>query len=275
MRPRGKFLVHSDELIDADEQLLRMLHAAKPLYEVFRIIDNIPLFWPDHFSRLQNSAKLAGLKWLPRQVQLKTSILKLIRNSDFSEGNIKLMVSVTNPADYYIYFVAHHYPSEADYATGVNVLTLKAQRTNPNAKILNPELRSLCLEMCHKKQVYEVVLVNEQNCLTEGSRSNLFFIQDQNLYTAPSKDVLPGITRKYVIEAAVESGMNLIEKPIPLQSIELYDAIFISGTSPKVLPVRKIDNHEFNHQNIFLYHIMKRYNNLINRHLKENKHLWL
>ena len=48
---------------------------------------------------------------------------------------------------------------------------------------------------------YEVALVNHQQKITEGSRSNLFFIDGAGtVLTAPLGDVLGGITRQVILE---------------------------------------------------------------------------
>jgi branched-chain amino acid aminotransferase len=47
-----------------------------------------------------------------------------------------------------------------------------------------------------------------------------------------------------------------------------FDAAFITGTSPKILPISKIDGFSFNPKNDIVRQLMKRYEDLIVAYLK-------
>jgi branched-chain amino acid aminotransferase len=118
------------------------------------------------------------------------------------------------------------------------------------------------------KQVYEVLFYNGQGLLTEGSKSNLFFIVGNDVVTAPGDMVLKGITRKYVIQVIRERGFNLIEKAVHVFDVLKYDAVFITGTSPKVLPVNEIRACcHADVQHPVLREIMQGYNEVLLRNL--------
>ena len=78
--------------------------------------------------------------------------------------------------------------------------------------------------------------MNEEDCITEGSRSNIFFLRDGILTTAPDEKVLNGITRKYILDICRENAIKVVFRCIPAGSIREYDAVFMTGTSPMVLP---------------------------------------
>ena len=54
------------------------------------------------------------------------------------------------------------------------------------------------------KMLYEVLLVNRDGVITEGSRSNVFFIKSGEVYTPPTDAVLPGVTRTMIIRILEE-----------------------------------------------------------------------
>ncbi|HCW74274.1 MAG TPA: aminotransferase class IV, partial [Clostridiaceae bacterium] len=64
-------------------------------------------------------------------------------------------------------------------------------------------------------------------------------------YTPPLKDVLGGVTRKRVLSIAKELGMEVRETPMKLENLKNVDAAFISGTSPKILPISDIDEFTY------------------------------
>ncbi|MEG0641800.1 MAG: aminotransferase class IV, partial [Clostridium sp.] len=114
-----------------------------------------------------------------------------------------------------------------------------------------------------EKECFEAILVNDDGYVTEGSRSNLFFIRDNTLYTTQGKDVLLGITRKRIIDLAKKNGVNVIEKPIHIDELSGFSSLFISGTSPKVLPIKSVDNINYLTKDTLLLKIISIYDSEI------------
>ncbi len=170
------------------------------------------------------------------------------------------------------YFIAHHYPDKEDYNLGVRTMTLNATRTNPNVKLINHDLRNRCNQLIRENQVYEILLVDNDNNITEGSRSNVFFIKGDEIITPMVNDVLPGITRGHIIDICKSMKLQVSEKKVPATEINQLDGIFISGTSPKVLPVIRIDDFIFSFESIVLKRIMEAYDRLINNYIKSVLH---
>ena len=226
----------------------RFLQKGKSLYEVIRVVNGVPLFLEQHLHRLANSSKLSGLPLPVSFDTIRDTLLKLISSNIMSTGTSKIVFNYLPGSDnrancsFYAYFLEPHYPSEQDYRQGVDTFIYHAERENPNAKIVNYDFRELMDQLIKENQVTEVILVNNQGYITECSRSNLFLVIKDTIYTAPVSEVLPGITRDFVLRACRESGYQVIEKSIHEKELVDLDAIFISGTQHKVLPVRTVKN---------------------------------
>ena len=108
-------------------------------------------------------------------------------------------------------------------------------------------------------QVYEILLVDKEGYITEGSRSNVFFVQGQTLYTSPSAYVLPGTSRKRVFDICNEQGISLLEQRIALKEIGQFDAAFLTGTSPLILPLNCIDKTVYSTHNPLMRRLMEHY----------------
>ena len=93
---------------------------------------------------------------------------------------------------------------------------------------------------------YEALLVNNNNHITEGSRSNIFFLKGNILFTAPDNLILSGITRKYILEICRENGIKVELACIEPEDLPEYNSVFMTGTSPTLLPFNRIDNQYFN-----------------------------
>jgi branched-chain amino acid aminotransferase len=235
----------------------------KTVYEVLRVINGIPLFEEEHIRRLLQSANSSGFKDL-EPVKISGSMNKLIAANPGEDGNI-LCCIISAKENYHIlsWFVEHHYPTADQYENGVKLRTLKAIRKNPGSKVWNSELRSKAEYLINSSDAYEVLLVDKKKNVTEGSRSNIFFIRGNSVYTPPENKVLKGITRQKVFQLCHENGIQVIEKEIPLHEMPFYEAAFITGTSPGVLAVDAIENHRFNTSNMVIKKLMAAYDSLM------------
>ncbi len=236
------------------------------IYEVFRVIDGIPVFLDDHLTRLYHSARLTGLESLPGPVALHREIMQFIADQKNNEGNIKLSFTyrdAESAPESKVQYISHAYPSSQDYRDGVRVEVMEAVRPVPNAKVQYNDIRNRANQMIADLQLYEVLLVDGNNKITEGSRSNVFFIRDNMVFTSPAAKVLEGITRNKVIDLCRNAGIPVVESEIPADRLDGYVAAFITGTSPKVLPIASVGEVWYRTDLPLLQTIMQLYNRAI------------
>ena len=227
------------------------------VYEVVRLIDGRPQFLPEHFERLENSMGSIGMAVPFTYQKLEESIHDLAEEGQIANHNIKLEVDVSGHS--ILYLNPTHYPSAEQYAKGVRTELFDGERKNPNIKMMDQTLRDATDEAIKKHDLYEVILVDRDGCITEGSRSNVFFIKKGEVYTSPLHQVLPGVTRRKIIEIVKDKGIRFHEVPINASDIGSFDAAFISGTSPKVLPIASIGEETYDVNDPLLRDIMRWY----------------
>ncbi len=233
------------------------------VYEVLRIIRGKPLFLNDHLIRFENSLAAVHNKEVFLEYNFQHIIKELVKKNDLWEGNIKLVFNMHECIKLYVYFVPHYYPNTQQHKDGIKIVSERLERTEPGVKAVNLTMRKKTESIFKESDIYEVLLVDHHGEVTEGSKSNIFFVKDQVIYTAPVHTVLPGITRKYVFKICEEKGIKTKEGPISFSQINLYEAVFISGTSPKILPVKQIDNIIFRTNHPILYMLMDEYEKII------------
>lgn len=231
------------------------------VYEVIRITNGRPQFLPEHFERLKNSLRSIG-RTVPFSCEdLAEAIRQLAEDLDSSDHNVRLEVDVKD--DSYLFPSATWYPSEYQYEHGVPVGLFDGERKNPHLKILDYALRAATDEAIEERDLYEVLLVDRYGNITEGSRSNVFFIKKGEVYTSPLHQVLPGITRGKIIEIISGKGKAVHEEPIPTDEIDAFDSAFICGTSPKVLPIATIEDVAYDVDDPLLREIMAWYDEAV------------
>ncbi|HHV60003.1 MAG TPA: aminotransferase class IV [Clostridiaceae bacterium] len=242
----GKYYLIDDKEYNTTESKNIEDKKASAVYEVIRIIDGIPLFFEDHYERLVKSLEMMGSSLRISKSILKDRIQKLISLDEEKFCNIKITVYLEQEKlTTYMYISKSYYPSESEVKNGVKVDLFNIERPDPNIKKLNLNYRQQLDNFIRQNKLFEALLVNRRNEITEGSKSNVFFVKGREVYTAPDKDVLMGVTRKYILDAC--SGLNLVIRKIPV-SVDMLlsmDGLFLSGTSIKVLPVSQVGNMVF------------------------------
>jgi D-alanine transaminase len=80
--------------------------------------------------------------------------------------------------------------------------------------------------------------------VTEGAHSSAFCVLDGTVYTHPVDNILPSITRRFLIEALRSEGITGEEVGVPLEEFRGADEVFIVGTTTEVMPVVRIDGEQ-------------------------------
>ena len=85
-----------------------------------------------------------------------------------------------------------------------------------------------------------VILTDASDNVVEGPGFNVFAVHDGSIST-PDSGVLQGITRKTVIELAVEHDIPIEERPVPTTSLRHADEAFLSSTAGGIMPLTTVD----------------------------------
>lgn len=265
----NNFFLYNDEIKAREESLQYVPYKGKSIYEVIRIIDGKPLFLEPHLNRMENSCKITGLKiWLTGE-EIKNRIKKLVEVNKVYRGNIKIIFNFSSENVFLAYFSKYYYPPVEYYKVGVDTIFFHGEREEPNAKVINTAFREKVNKKIKEKGVFESILVDNQGNITEGSKSNIFMIKGEKVITAPVGDVLPGVTRNIIMRICRNMGFEVMEEKVNYKKIEKFDALFISGTSPKVLPIKSVEDIGFcSSKNKVLVSIMKAYDDEMEKDIK-------
>ena len=233
------------------------------IYEVLRVEQGVPLFLDEHLTRFYRSAHIARqtIGFQPREIS--QFIADLIRENKVPRGNILISWKEKLKA----FFIPHSYPDALQYASGVVCGVLHAERDAPNAKVFQTEVRKAANQMIAEQGFFEVVLVDRSGKITEGSRSNLFFVKNKELITPLADKVLLGITRQKTLECAHALHLPVQEQDVALSSLAEFDAAFITGTSPKILPIKQIGEHPFAVDNELLRQLIRQHDAMISDYI--------
>lgn len=98
----------------------------------------------------------------------------------------------------------------------------------------------LALREAQARGADEALFVDAKGRILEGSTTNIFAVDGTRLITPPvSAGLLPGVTRAWVIDAARELGVRVVER-IPTRDALLAGS-FMTGSLTMIAPVREVD----------------------------------
>jgi D-alanine transaminase len=109
-------------------------------------------------------------------------------------------------------------------------------------KSLNLLANVLARQDAAKKGCDEAIFVDDNGLITEGAGSAFFAIIEGSLRTAPlTANILPSITRSFIIQAGKNIGLKVIEESLTPQQAGRADELFIAVTTKDIVPVVKFD----------------------------------
>lgn len=221
------------------------------IYEVIRVINKKPVFLDEHFLRLQKSIKLANIDYEVNYKCFVDNINLLIEHNEFLNCNIRITFNydkILKEVDVLYYFIKSFYPDRYYYDSGIHTILIEKERENPNIKRNSTKYREEIDNMLKLNSAYEAILISD-GLISEGSKSNVFFVKGNMLITSLDKNVLLGVTRSKVLEIAKELKFDIVKRKIFVREIEEFDAAFITGTSNNVLPINSINDYKLNSVN--------------------------
>lgn len=223
------------------------------IFDYFLFKNQQPLFIADYLERFFNSAKLMHLEMPVTKKELADDIQDLILKNKLPNGSIRLLLTGGCSPDGYTptqpNLAIIQYPevmSNPDwYLKGIKLLLATFKREIPEVKTIN-YLNGIRLIPDLKKKDAVEPLYYFDGKLLETVRSNVFIVNKEGALMTPNQDILMGITRKKVIEAANELGITVREGTVLLEDLKEAAEVIITGSNKKVMPVVQIDDQTFN-----------------------------
>lgn len=239
--------IKNGQIVTKEEIESSLRNKYKKIYEVIRVINKKPLFLREHLNRLFKSIELVGVKSEFSIDDIIQYINKLIEINHIENKNIRITY-INNDEQQVIllYYIRSKYPEKRNYFEGVKTVTVNKIRKNPNIKINDEKVREDIDKIIKNTNSYEAIMVNNERVICEGSRSNIFFVKDNEVITTEDSKVLLGITRQKVIEVCKNNNIKLIKRKIYMNELENFQGSFITGTSINILPVSKINSFYYN-----------------------------
>ena len=214
----------------------------------------------DHTERLFKSASTVNMK-IPFSVEnINQAHIKVIQANNLDEAYIRPMCFYGSEGmglradnlNVHTMVAAWEWPSYMDpeareKGIKVKLSTYKRQVKNPvsNAKVNGNYVHSIvALTEALEAGFDEALMLDADGYVAEGSGENFFIVKDGKLYSPFLDSCLDGITRKTIIDLAMELKIPFQEKKITVEDVFDADESFFSGTAAEVVPINSLDNQK-------------------------------
>jgi len=252
----GKFILKSEAFISVMD---RGFLFGDGIYEVFPVYNGLILGLESHLKRLQEGLDAINIV-NPYDKKKWTSIINelISYHQDSSEQAVYLQVSrgcddnrkhthgKLKPT-VYMQSSPFESPTKDDLLKGSAAITrddIRWSQCNTKATSL---LANIMFSQEAKNHGVEEVILIRDGIVTECSSSNLFLVKNNCIYTHPKGPyILPGITRKIIIDCAKYCDIKVKEIEFNKDSLMNADEVWISSSTREVVPIAWIDDRPIN-----------------------------
>ena len=222
------------------------------VYEVVRSYDGKIFALEEHLQRFTNSLTAIGIVGVDID-QIRRRVRKAFDAAGISNAKIYFHITRGSALRNYVwdsdlepnfFLTVTELEDDSEAKTkGIVVSTHPDWRWKRcEVKSLNLLANVLARQEAVNKGCAEAILVDEKGFITEGASSAFFAILGRTLQTAAlTANILPSITRKFVIMAGKNIGLETMEKSLTPQQASGADELFIASTKNDIIPVVGFD----------------------------------
>ena len=248
----GSFVSAGEATISPED---RGFNFADGVYEVIKYYGGVPFRMQDHMERLSRSLREIKVNYGEIDHLISVFDSLLLRNGlDRSDAGVYLQITRGAgqrvhhfPAGITptVYAFAFPFPSFSDSLnSGIGVTTaedirwlrcdIKSVSLLPNTMLYNDAV---------EKGAGECILVRN-GIVTEATHSSVFGVRNNVVLTHPlSNLILPGITRKVIVEICNRENIPINETCFSEEELTNMDEVFLAGTGSEVMPVISVNGN--------------------------------
>ena len=245
----------NDKYIDIQEAKISPLDRGflfgDAIYEVIIAVNKKPFELGAHLTRLKKN--ISSLKYsLSDQFDLEETILEVISRNKFLNQVIYVQISrgtdivrdhiPSNDLSPTIFVSSHELKTDFSPSSGEKAILLEDFRWRKSQIKATSLLANVIYRSEAKNQeVFETILF-ENGFITEGAVSNVFCCIDNKILTPPLTDnILPGVTRKVILDLIQDTSFEYQETKISVDSFLSAEEIWVTNSTKGVIPIIELD----------------------------------
>jgi len=254
----GRFAKAAESTIDLYSQSLHYGYAVFEGIRSYKTVNGETKIFKavEHYERLKNSALALNMPYTYSADELIEATYEVLRQNNLQDAYIRPVVYAPanmsfapNTESFIVIETWEMAPFLGDKL--LRVMTSSFQRPNPKAfkieaKATGHYVNSILASQEAKAKGYDEALLTDMNgFIAEGPGANMFYERNGKLFTPPSGNILPGITRATVLDICDELNIEVEEKLFRAEELKTADAAFFCGTAAEVIGWQSLDDIPF------------------------------
>ena len=209
-----------------------------------------PFRLEEHVARLENSARDINLTLNHSNREICEIVLQTLeKNPHHKESNIRIVctggispdgVTPQGNGILMVYVTPKYELPDWWYNDGAKIISVEMERFIPTSKSTNYLSAVFAQQQAHARGAIEAIYKDKAGHLLEGTTTNLFCLKGNTLITPPD-GILPGITRKTVLEL-LKDQYEIELRHIHGDELAEMDEIFITASNKEIVPVIQVDD---------------------------------
>lgn len=228
------------------------------IFETLRSYNGKPFKLAEHLERMRCSAEKLSISFEYTNTEISESITKLLEKNSIQDAYIRITLSRgtggnglginNNLKSTILIQIKSFTPYERKlYDEGMSLIVSRHRRSTScpisSHKTTNLLTSILLKEEAKRMAANEAIVINTDGYVAECVVSNIFMVNNGSVVT-PSLDtnILPGITRKTVLDICQNSGIPTREECFRIETLIKAEEVFITNSLMEIMPVSRIDD---------------------------------
>lgn len=223
------------------------------VYEVLRVYQGKPWLADEHFQRLARSLEAIRIAGVDVE-RLRRRMHETIAAKSFQDATVYIQITRGTATR------SHPFPADArplELLWVQEFIDPYAEGRRDGAKVLlQPDVRwgrcdikstnllgnVLAMQAAKEAGCLEAILYLPDGTLTEGTHTSFFGVLHGTVLTTPSSDnILPGITRKLILDLTARTGIPVREQELKRDDLPVVSELFLTGTTTEVMPIVQVN----------------------------------
>lgn len=242
-------MASTSQLVPADDWGLLYGYG---LFETIRSYQGVPFQLDAHVDRMLASARALRFTAVPQRADIVSRTAECARS--IGDGVVRVTLTRGNDAHarapQLLLTTRSVTYTDDQYAKGIALKWASSRRDRHGLvaghKTLNQLQNIVEWGIAAEGGYDECLFIDSDGGLAEGSRSNVFLVQQQAVSTPEANGgILPGLTRQLVIEILRDLKYPVVERAIGAHELMGATECFVTNSVMGIMPVARIESHRF------------------------------
>ena len=250
----GRYLPHAQAGVHVEDRGLQLGDA---IYEVTNVMGGKPIDEEAHLDRMERSLREIGVAMPMSRAALKLVMREMIARNRIANGLLYLQVTRGAARRDHVPPKTPLKPTLILTMRSQDMAALKTRMEKGIAVATAPDLRwkrcdiktvqllpnLLAKQAAKAKGAFEAWLIDDDGYVTEGGSTNAWIVDADNKVVTRdlSNAILPGVTRRIILDAIREAGMDVAERKFTVAEAQKAREAFLSSATGAAVPVVMID----------------------------------